>query len=83
LEIGFVFDTLGKPETQALAGTHPPQALADAMHGAWVRFAATGDPGWELYGSARAVMRFDLPESSVVHAPADDELRLWAGHHRF
>ena len=48
LEIGFVFDTLDLGPSQMLgpllAGA--PQALADAMHGAWIAFATTGDPGW-------------------------------------
>ena len=77
LEIAFVFDTLDRPETQALTGPHPPQELADRMHQAWVAFATTGDPGWPAYGAERAVMRFDLPSSGVVHAPDDDELSVW------
>ncbi|MGP3638411.1 carboxylesterase/lipase family protein, partial [Streptomyces sp. 24-1644] len=40
LEIGFVFDTLDRPGTMALTGPDAPQGLADAMHRAWVRFAA-------------------------------------------
>jgi para-nitrobenzyl esterase len=42
LEVAFVFDTLDKrfnPMLGPLLGTHPPQALADAMHAAWVAFA--------------------------------------------
>ncbi|THA57480.1 carboxylesterase/lipase family protein [Streptomyces sp. A1136] len=46
LELGFVFDTLHKPESAWLAGPDAPQALADEMHAAWVRFAVEGDPGW-------------------------------------
>ncbi|GHB58064.1 carboxylic ester hydrolase [Streptomyces cirratus] len=46
LELGFVFDTLHKPESAWLAGPDAPQALADEMHAAWVRFAVAGDPGW-------------------------------------
>ncbi|QES46848.1 carboxylesterase [Streptomyces venezuelae] len=46
LELGFVFDTLAVPEAAWLAGSETPQALADAMHSAWVSFAVTGDPGW-------------------------------------
>ena len=62
LEIGFVFDTLDLGPNQMLgpmlAGA--PQALADAMHGAWVAFATTGDPGWARYDlDRRATMRFD------------------------
>jgi para-nitrobenzyl esterase len=50
VELPFVFDTVDLPELHgphALLGTAPPPAaLAAAMHGAWTRFANTGDPGW-------------------------------------
>ncbi|MFD6886670.1 carboxylesterase/lipase family protein [Streptomyces sp. NPDC059957] len=46
LELGFVFDTLDVPEASWLAGPDAPQELAGEMHGAWVRFAVDGDPGW-------------------------------------
>jgi para-nitrobenzyl esterase len=77
LEIGFVFDTLDVPDTGLLTGPDAPRELATAMHGAWVAFAATGDPGWPAYGRDRTVMRFGLPSPAPVLAPYDDELRLW------
>ncbi|MEV4378391.1 hypothetical protein [Streptosporangium sp. NPDC049644] len=53
------------------AGQRPPRALAEAMHGAWGRFARDGDPGRPGYDrSRRQVMIFDT-ESEV----ADDPLR--------
>ena len=79
LEIGFVFDTLDADWNDRLAGPNPPQSLADAMHGAWVAFARTGDPGWQPYDAKkRTVMRFDT-DSSVVNDPDGDERRLWEG----
>jgi para-nitrobenzyl esterase len=40
------------------------------MHGAWVRFVKTGDPGWRPYDcEQRPVMAFDAPESRVVNDP--------------
>ncbi|MER7759736.1 carboxylesterase family protein [Streptomyces sp. NPDC097619] len=51
LELGFVFDTLGVPESSWLAGPSAPQELADEMHGAWVRFATVGAPGWPAWRS--------------------------------
>ena len=39
VEIPFVFDTLGLG-TEPMLGRDPPQPLADAMHRAWVAFAA-------------------------------------------
>jgi para-nitrobenzyl esterase len=60
-----------------LAGA--PQSLADAMHGAWVAFSSTGDPGWPRYDTdRRATMRFDTV-SCVIEDPRSFERRLWAG----
>ncbi|SEM93219.1 carboxylesterase/lipase family protein [Nonomuraea pusilla] len=75
LEIGFVFDNLR--HCRELAGDEAPQELADTMHRAWIAFAATGDPGWQRWDSSRPVMVFDSPGSGVVHAPRDEELRVW------
>ncbi|WP_329221994.1 carboxylesterase family protein [Streptomyces sp. NBC_01485] len=58
LELGFVFDTGETPESAKLAGDGVPRELADAMHGAWTRFAATGDPGWEPWDAAHPVRIF-------------------------
>jgi carboxylesterase type B len=78
LEIAFVFNTLGNG-TAPLMGADPPQQIADAMHAAWVAFAATGDPGWPRYDlSRRATMRFDA-QSEVVDDPRSAELALWEG----
>ena len=78
VEIGFVFDNLDHRGGMTLAGGDPPQALADAMHRAWVAFATSGEPGWSPYDSrVRAVMRFDGAGSSVALDPADKERRLW------
>jgi para-nitrobenzyl esterase len=81
LEMPFVFDTLDLGPRQMLGGllgSEPPQALADAMHRAWVQFATTGDPGWPRYEPARrATMRFDVA-SGVVDDPRRVERGLWA-----
>ncbi|MEV6073632.1 carboxylesterase family protein [Streptomyces sp. NPDC052069] len=77
LEIGFVFDTLAHPDTVALTGPDAPQELADAMHGAWVRFAVSGDPGWPSWDATRPVMGFGPGAPAVVLAPRDDELSGW------
>ncbi|MFD9379633.1 carboxylesterase/lipase family protein [Streptomyces sp. NPDC059999] len=62
LELGFVFDTLHKPESSWLAGPDAPQALADEMHAAWVRFAVTGDPGWAPWDGDGPPKVFGGPE---------------------
>lgn len=78
LEIGFVFDTLHDPAGAPLRGAHPPQEVADHMHGSWVSFVTTGDPGWPVYGSDRTVQRFgDAP--GPVTDPAPGLRALWHG----
>jgi para-nitrobenzyl esterase len=77
LEIPFVFDTLDS--NTPLLGGQAPQQLADVMHGAWVAFAARGDPGWPRYDPVRrATMRFALPPQ-VVEDPGAAERALWEG----
>ncbi|WP_028920926.1 carboxylesterase family protein [Pseudonocardia acaciae] len=48
-ELPFVFDNTELPALRTadgLLGPDIPPGLAAEMHGAWVRFARTGDPGW-------------------------------------
>lgn len=51
MELPFVFDRIGVDSLRgpgALLGpAEPPVELAAEMHDAWVRYATTGDPGWE------------------------------------
>jgi para-nitrobenzyl esterase len=51
VELPFVFDRLGVPALRGPRGLlgvgDPPARLAEEMHGAWVAYARTGDPGWE------------------------------------
>ncbi|MFG2309802.1 carboxylesterase/lipase family protein [Streptomyces sp. NPDC048566] len=77
LELGFVFDTPDVPESAKLAGEGAPQELADAMHGAWVRFAVDGDPGWDAWDSSHPVRVFGAGEPHTVHGPRDREIALW------
>ncbi len=77
LELAFVFDTLDT--SHGIAGPHPPQALADAMHAAWVAFASTGDPGWPVYGADRHVRRFAADAVTTETDPRGALRELWAG----
>jgi para-nitrobenzyl esterase len=77
LELGFVFDTADVPESAKLAGEGAPQELAGAMHTAWVRFAAEGDPGWAAWDASHPVRVFGTGEPHTVHGPRDRELALW------
>lgn len=93
LELGFVFDTGETAESAKLAGDGVPRDLADAMHQAWARFAATGDPGWEAWDEAHPVRIFGEADSGrservgvaqevggmsyTAYGPRDRELALW------
>ncbi|MFC0599885.1 carboxylesterase/lipase family protein [Streptomyces palmae] len=79
LELPFVFDRLHDPAYAAMLGPRPPQAVADAVHRAWVAFARTGDPGWPAYDTAtRATMAFGT-EPIVETDPRPEERKLWEG----
>jgi para-nitrobenzyl esterase len=77
MEIGFAFDTLSSPDWSELMGANPPQKLADDMHAAWVRFAKTGDPGWEPWTAKRPVENFDAPTPGIVYAPREETRAVW------
>jgi para-nitrobenzyl esterase len=80
VEIPFVFDSIAEPSAEVFLGDGPERAtIAGAVHGAWVRFAATGEPGWPRYDlDRRLTMRFDTV--SDVVADLDGELRRrWQG----
>jgi para-nitrobenzyl esterase len=78
LDIPFVFDNLDAAEVGDMAGAHPPQALADLMHRAWVRFVADGDPGWPAHDLAdRTTMVFDVESGPVADLFAA-ERALWS-----
>ena len=51
LEIPFAFNNLGRAGADIFLGPGPtPQALADAMHAAWIAFIRTGDPSCDTVG---------------------------------
>ncbi|WAZ24920.1 carboxylesterase family protein [Streptomyces cinnabarinus] len=78
LELGFVFDTGRAPESAKLAGEGAPPELSATMHGAWVRFAEDGDPGWRHWDATHPVRIFGEGEPHTVNGPRDRELALWA-----
>lgn len=53
MELPFVFDRVDRPDLhgeQSLLGPGAPRGdLATYVHGAWVSFAKSGDPGWAPY----------------------------------
>ena len=77
LEVPFVFNTLDVTEGHALTGPTPPQNVADSMHGAWVSFIKTGDPGWAPYDEqSRPTMIFDV-KSAVENDPHAQNRAAW------
>jgi para-nitrobenzyl esterase len=79
LELGFTFDTLEHEAHGALMGEAAPQALADAMHRAWVRFVTDGDPGWAPYETQRRPVQDFGEQVRVVEDPRGAERSLWDG----
>ncbi len=77
VEHAFVFDNVAKSASMVGSGAEQ-QRVADAVSGAWVRFARTGNPGWAPYTPAkRTTMVFDKV-SRVVDDPRREERILFA-----
>jgi para-nitrobenzyl esterase len=78
VELPFVFGNLKTPDVPV--STELPEDLAAEMHGAWIRFATTGDPGWEPFDASYPVMTFGATpgRAEVVYDPRGDERRSWA-----
>lgn len=62
LDVPFFFDVLGAHGVAAVAGDHPPQALADDIHGAAVRFISSHSAPWARWPETRV---FDEPSRTV------------------
>ncbi|WP_335981767.1 carboxylesterase/lipase family protein [Streptomyces sp. CA2R106] len=82
VELPFVFDLTHLPRLHgpaALLGPdRPPADLAADVHRTWVRFARTGDPGWDPYDTERrATMRIDA-EWTRVDDPHGRERQAWS-----
>ena len=67
IDVPFAFDCLAHDWAQHVCGKRAPQRMADAMHGAFVRFITQGDPGWPAYDpdSRRATLVFN-EDSRIV-----------------
>ena len=66
LDVPYFFDCLDSTAVEPLAGSAPPQQLADTLHGAALKFIKDCAPGWEQYrAQAPAAMVFNSPASSV------------------
>ncbi|MFH9863873.1 carboxylesterase/lipase family protein [Streptomyces sp. NPDC017202] len=81
VELPFVFDLTHLPRLRgahALLGPDkPPSGLATRVHEAWIRFASTGDPGWDPYDpERRTTMRIDT-EWTQNDDPRGQERQAW------
>jgi para-nitrobenzyl esterase len=77
VEHAMVFDNVAK--SASMIGSGPDQQkVADAVSGAWLRFAKTGNPGWAPYSpDRRTTMVFNV-ESKTVDDPRRAERLLFA-----
>ena len=79
VELPFVFDNLTNPDWAGMTGGTAPQKLADEVHGAWIAFARTGNPGWERYAEpSRVARRFGIA-SETTSDDRSAEREVWAG----
>ncbi|GLY38757.1 carboxylesterase [Amycolatopsis sp. NBRC 101858] len=82
LDLPLVFDDIRNRNWRFLfAGRTFPaermQAVATEMFDAWVRFVATGDPGWPRYRPADRVTRIFDDVSATVSDPDREQRLLW------
>ncbi|WP_431800749.1 carboxylesterase family protein [Microbacterium sp. bgisy203] len=61
IEIGFVFDRVEASDWQQIVGPGAPRELAARMHADWVRFVASGGPGWPRFSPDRVTRIYDVP----------------------
>ena len=78
MELPFVFDNTGLPALRGLLGsTAPPADLAARTHAVWVRFAATGDPGWPRSAPGRRRVQELGVTWELVENPRPQEAEAW------
>jgi len=69
VDVPFFFDCLDADRVDAIAGAHPPQPLADDVHGGAVAFVANGEPGWHRFTDAAGTARvYDTPTRTAADA---------------
>ena len=75
MDIAYIFDLLDAGNL----GTPTGHAVRDDLHGAWRRFAETGEPGWPLYepGAAGNTRLFGAPGGLISEPPHDEVTTHW------
>ncbi|GAA2161282.1 carboxylesterase family protein [Humibacillus xanthopallidus] len=77
LDVPFWFDCLDSERVEQLAGSTPPQTLADELHRAAVGFIVDGDPGWPSWSETKRPTRvFDTPSTVEPDGYADTRALL-------
>jgi para-nitrobenzyl esterase len=86
LDLPFVFDLLSADGVAAVAGSAPPQLLADALHDAVASFVKDLTPGWARYERDSRLTRIfggrsqpGSGQDGVEPDPLAFERSLWAG----
>ncbi|MFI6041647.1 carboxylesterase/lipase family protein [Nocardia sp. NPDC051321] len=79
LDLPFAFDLLRAPGVTEAEGTAPPQALADAMHAAWVSFVKDTVPGanWPRYTPDTRQTMIWSNESRIESDPFAAQRPIW------
>lgn len=71
LDVPFLFDCLDDEHVARIAGSDPPQSLADEVHGAASAFVRGEAPGWpRATGPGFTARVFDVPPSTLADAYA-------------
>jgi para-nitrobenzyl esterase len=78
LDVPFAFGTLSEPGVREVAGDAPPRELARQVHGAWVRFATSGQPGWSRQEAGRRPVMVFSADSAVHDDPRGRERAAWS-----
>ncbi|MFJ9677877.1 carboxylesterase/lipase family protein [Streptomyces sp. NPDC101194] len=83
LDVPLAFGTLDSPSGRGLIGDQPtPETLAVSreLQQAWIRFATTGDSGWDAFRPDRPLTRVLDTESKTLPYPEHASRRIWEGH---
>jgi para-nitrobenzyl esterase len=77
IEHAFVFDNVAVSASMVGTGADQ-QKVADAMSGAWTRFARTGNPGWAPYTPEKRTTMVFNATSRVIDDPRPAERKLFS-----
>ncbi|MDP0397863.1 carboxylesterase/lipase family protein [Tsukamurella strandjordii] len=82
IDVPLAFGTLDCPTGVLLFGEDAPdgaRAVSDELLHTWVRFCATGDPGWPRYDTdLRSTRLLDAPSTTAPY-PEERSRRIWQG----